>query len=58
MNLEEAKQWLLGLRSMTNNITCDPLETWQGRIAEADAAMTQQAYWVVKAHKEDLLEEK
>lgn len=54
MDLEEAKQWLQGKRSMTNNITCDPLDTWQVRIAEADAAMIQQAYWVLKAHKEGL----
>lgn len=55
MNIEEAKAWLQGERSMTNSITCDPIETWQGRIAEADAAMTQQAYWIAKAHKEGLL---
>lgn len=55
MNLEEAQAWLQGSRSLTNSITCDPLETWQGRIAEADAAMIQQAYWIVKAHKESLV---
>lgn len=50
MNIKEAKEWLQGIRSMTNIIPCDPLETWDVRIAEADAAMTQQAYWIVKAH--------
>lgn len=57
MNLEEAKAWLQGLRSLTNSITCEPMETWQARIAEADAAMMQQAYWILKAHKEGLLNE-
>ncbi len=55
MNYEEASAWLKGERSMTNLIPQDPFETWQVRIAEADAAMTQQAYWIVKAHKEALL---
>jgi len=52
MNLEEAMEWLGGNRSMTNLIPQDPFETWQVRIAQADAAMTQQAYWVVEAHKD------
>ena len=55
MNIEEAEAWLQGSRSMTNCIPCDPLETWNARIAEADAAMTQQAYWIVKAHREGLV---
>ena len=54
MNLEEAIEWLKGKRSMTNRIPQDPFETWQVRVAEADAAMTQQAYWITKAHKENL----
>ena len=52
MNFEEAMEWLRGNRSMTNLIPQDPFETWQVRIAQADAAMTQQAYWVVEAHKD------
>lgn len=52
MQIEEALEWLDGKRSMTNMIPQHPFETWQGRIAEADAAMTQQAYWIVKAHME------
>ena len=55
MNYEEAVEWLNGNRSMTNIIPQDPFETWQTRIAEADAAMTQQAYWIVKAHNEKLI---
>ena len=52
MEYKEAIAWLRGERSMCNIIPQDPFETWQVRIAEADAAMTQQAYWIVKAHKE------
>jgi hypothetical protein len=55
MNQQEAWEWLAGNRSMNNVIPQDPLDTWQVRIAQADAAMVQQAYWVMKAHKEDLL---
>ena len=51
MNYEEALEWLQGKRSMTNSVPQYPIETWQGRIAEADAAMTQQAYWIVKARR-------
>ena len=52
MDYQEAVEWLNGNRSMTNIIPQDPFETWLVRIAEADAAMTQQAYWIVKAHKD------
>ena len=52
MNYKEACEWLEGKRSMTNIIPQDPISTWQVRIAEADAAMTQQAYWIFKAHTE------
>jgi len=55
MSYQEAVEWLTGKRSMTNIIPQDPFETWQVRIAEADAAMTQQAYWIVRAHKENLV---
>ncbi len=55
MNYEEAVGWLEGNRSMTNIIPRDPFETWEVRISEADAAKTQQAYWVAKAHTEGLV---
>ena len=55
MTVKEAHEWLNGKRSMTNLIPQDPLATWQVRIAEADAAMRQQAYWLLKAHNESLL---
>ena len=57
MKYEEAVEWLQGKRSMTNIISQEPFETWEVRIAEADAAMTQQAYWIVKAHKEEIKEQ-
>jgi len=54
MDKYEALAWLQGNRSMTNCIPQDPLETWQVRIAQADAAMCQQAYFVLKAESEGL----
>jgi len=57
MNIQEARAWLRGERSMVNEIPSDSLETWAVRTAEADAAMCQQAYWIAKAHKEGLLPE-
>ena len=56
MTYQEAVEWLTGNRSTTNIIPQDPFETWQVRIAQADAAMIQQAYYIVKAHKEGLVE--
>jgi len=55
MKYKEAFEWLKGERSMTNIVPSQPFETWQVRIAEADAAMMQQAYWIVKAHVDGLL---
>jgi hypothetical protein len=55
MNIIEAKAWIEGLRSMCNNIPQDPFETWQVRIAQADAAMIEAAYWVLRAHKDGLI---
>ena len=55
MNYEEALAWLRGERSLTNSVPYDPFETWALRIQEADTAATQQAYLIVKAHKEGLL---
>jgi hypothetical protein len=55
MHYEEAIAWLKGQRSMTNIIPSNPHETWVMRIAQADAAMTQQAYYVVKAHNDKLI---
>lgn len=56
MTLEEAKEWLSGNRSTCNFIPQDPWESWQVRIAQTDAAMMEQAYYVLKAHKEGLID--
>ena len=55
MDYKEATEWLKGNRSLTNCIPQDPFETWEVRITQADAAMTQQAYWIVRAHKEEII---
>ena len=52
MTIQEADEWLAGKRSMTNLISQEPLETWLVRIAEADAAMMEQAYWIHRAWNE------
>ncbi len=57
MTIEEAKEWLRGERSMCNIIPQEPFDTWQVRIAQADAAMAEQAYWVLRAYKEGLINE-
>ena len=48
MDYVEALEWIKGNRSMTNLIPQEPFETWQVRIAQADAAGVQEAYWVLK----------
>ena len=48
MDYKEALEWLKGERSLCNIM---PYETQQA-VAEADAACTQKAYWIVKAHHE------
>ena len=48
MTYVEASEWMQGLRSTINTIPQHPLETWEVRIAQADAAMMEQAYWFVK----------
>ena len=57
MKLTEARAWLAGERSMANMIPKHPSETWLVRIAQADAAMVQEAYWVLKASSEGLLDD-
>jgi len=58
MNVQEAKEWLLGNRSTINMVPRDPFETWEARVATADAASVQRAYWVVKADQEFLAADK
>jgi len=55
MNKDEAIAWLMGKRSVGNIIPQDPFDTWQVRIAQADAAMCEQAYWILRAFTEDLI---
>jgi hypothetical protein len=52
MNYQEAVEWLNGDRSMCNVIPVTNDGQWHVIVAQADAAMTQQAYWIVKAHRE------
>jgi hypothetical protein len=58
MNLEEALAWLRGTRSTCNIIqrTTDTNGQWLVQTAQADAALTEQAYWIVRAHAEGLIE--
>jgi len=51
----EAREWIEGKCSMCNIIPQDPFDTWQVRTAVADAAKTEQAYWILRAEKEGLL---
>lgn len=55
MSKDEAIAWLTGQRSVTNMMHSEPRETLPIRIAEADAAMMQQAYYVLKAYSEGLI---
>jgi hypothetical protein len=57
MTKEEAKTWLSGERSMMNIVPCEPFETWEARIAQADAEMTRRAYWLLRAHSENLIDD-
>lgn len=54
MNVQEAHDWLSGKLSMLNVIPQDPFETWQVRVAQADAAMMQQAFYIAKFNGPDL----
>lgn len=55
MTPQEAQEWFEGKRSAYNNVQTLPTETLEQRVAEADAAYLQQAYWTLRAHKEGLL---
>lgn len=57
MNLNEASAWIKGERSNANIVPQEPYDTWQVRVAQADAASVQQAYFVLRAHREGLLNE-
>lgn len=55
MSAEEAKEWLEGKRSMCNTFVGTDPDIRTVQIVQADAAMMEQAYWVLKAHKEGLI---
>lgn len=50
MTYEEAVQWLLGNRSLANLIPSGDM--YIVHLAQADAAMMQAAYYIVKYHHE------
>lgn len=52
MTKTEAIEWVTGKRSMQNIVPQDPFDTWQVRVAKADAATTEQAYWAIRAYEE------
>ncbi len=55
MTYDEAVSWLKGERSVTNYRQIPNDEQSHVRVAQEDAAMTEQAYWIVRAHKEGLV---
>ena len=57
MSYEEAVAWLKGKRSTANVIQSDADSNgnWIVQTAQADAAATQQAYWIVKAWSENIV---
>ncbi len=58
MEYEEAIEWLKGERSTCNTYFQRGFGSSEASLmtAQADEAMTQQAYWIVKAHKEGLIQ--
>jgi hypothetical protein len=62
MDIQEAQEWLEGRRDMGNFITYDinPRSqqddgTYRVRVEQANAAKMEQAYWVLRSHKENLI---
>jgi hypothetical protein len=55
MSYEEAIEWLKGNRSNVNIFNWPSNENFV-LCAQCDLATTQQAYWIVRAHKEKLVE--
>ena len=50
------KDWLRGERSTVNMLQQSFDEQSHVRVAQADAANMEAAYWIVRAHKEGLAE--
>ena len=55
MKYEEALAWIRGERSTINHAGGDSPWDSQERATRMDAAMTQQAYWVLLAHHEGIV---
>jgi len=59
MQYDEAIEWLTGRNSTWNTFAPQATGRFDGtgevQCAQADLAMIQQAYWIVKAHKEGLV---
>jgi len=58
MDVEEAKAWMRGERSTVNHHLGQASNRGEDLVscAREDAALTEQAYWVLKAHHEGLIE--
>jgi len=52
MKHEEAIAWIKGERSGVNMIPQYPIETFDVRVAQYDAAWTEKAYWILRAHQD------
>jgi hypothetical protein len=55
MTKDEAIEWLTGVRDMGNLTMQQPLDTYNVRVEQANAAKMEQAYWVLRAIKEELI---
>ncbi len=54
MTYEEALAWLRGERSTINYTEAPTPQESRVNAAKQDASMTEQAYWIVRAHKEGM----
>ena len=59
MDYKEATEWMKGNRSTCNTFFGNMQENVQAELltAQTDSAMVQQAYWILRAHKEQLFKE-
>ncbi len=55
MKYEEALAWLNGERSTVNYAGGESPWDSQERATRMDTALTEQAYWIVRAHNEGLI---
>ena len=59
MTYSEALEWLKGNRSNINSIlnTTDDRPHEFAMITQADAGSVQEAYWIVRAHREGIVDD-